>query len=143
MPRRKVPEALEDVYYEIEFRYYAQGPDEKNPESGLQVDVRNGNVEFTQWDLTPEPDDPGYREDWEERPVVKVSNALDLVELMDPSGVWRGSYVGDEETVDLDQVVAWWGKGETERAEKAIVAAALSYLGYYGGSEEMVEGVGD
>lgn len=142
MPKRALSERLEDLYYEVEVDHYAT--DEAvghEPENGLQVRVRGGDVEMTEWTFTPEPDDSDYKEEWEEAPVLKISTGIPLEDLMEPTAKHRQGYTGDV-GLGLEEVLELW-ETNPKAVEQAIIAAAISYLAYYGGSEEMVEGIGD
>lgn len=130
-------EEYKDTVDAIEFDYESYGPDKKNPESGLSVEVRGGNATITQWDLTPPPDDPQMMEAWKDMPVLKMSTEVDLHDLLDQEGKHRGSYSGDggESLV----TVAFMPK---EAQQRAVVAAAISWMGTHGGDEMYVEAVG-
>ena len=129
-------EELEDLIQDVEFDHYDEGPDEKDPESALEVQVGGGGVDMREWNLTPEPDDPAYAKDWEERPFLLVQASSSIEELF--SGKHRGSYSGDEGW-DLGEVLQMSPKDQKE----AIINIAISYLAYWGGSESMVADAGE
>jgi hypothetical protein len=121
---------------DLEIDYEQFGPDKKNPTSGLKVDTRGQSVEITEWtdieDATGEEQPDGEK-------ISKQFTAVELNELFDPKGKHRGTYSGDDKTVGLLEL----GKMDDEDREKAIVAAAISYMAYHGGEEEFVDAVGD
>ena len=137
-PERSAREKLRDFLNEISFTHRAFGPSRRNPEHGIEVEASGGSVNITQWDLTEPPDDEDYKKDWEERPVLKMTTSLDLTALLDPAGKHRGSYSRDEE-LDVREF-PFMGK---RKVKEAVINAALSYLAYYGGSEEWVSEVGE
>ena len=121
--------------FEVDYEKY--GPDEKEPTSGLKVAVSNGNVEIVEWtdivDATGE-DQPEGEE------VTRQSADVALSELLDPKGKHRGTYSGDNKTVSIVELAKM---DSDEEREEAVVAAAIAYLGYYGGTEEFVDQIGD
>ena len=64
---------------------------------------------------------------------------VELEDLFDPSGKHRGSYGGDNRDVSLVELAQMDDRDQ----EKAIVAAAIAYLSYHGGTEEFVDEIGD
>ena len=64
---------------------------------------------------------------------------MELDELFDPKGKHRGSYSGDHKSVSLVELADMDDKDR----EEAIVAAAIAYLAYHGGTEEFVDEIGD
>jgi len=136
------PEVREDHLREflegISFTHSAFGPNKRNPEHGIEVDVSSGVASIVQWDLTEPPDDEDYRGSWEEYPVLKTSTVAELRKLLDPEGKHRGSYVRDTglEVSALPFV-------DPPKVKDAIINAALSYISYWGGTEEYVSEVGD
>jgi len=131
------PNIVDEPYPE-EFEYDKTGPDEKNPKSGLSVALSMYDVEITEWTLTEPPDDEDAREDWEAEPVLRLDATVDVRKLLDPDAKHRGAYSGDA-GLNYAQVLQL----APEDQEQPIVAAAISWLAYYGGDESMVTAVGE
>ena len=123
---------------DLDIDYEKYGPDEKNPESGLAVRVRGaGTVEITEWtDIVA----ANGEEQPEGEEIVRQYAEVDLAELLDPKGKHRGTYSGDDRNVSIVELAKM--ESDEER-EEAIVAAAIAYLGYHGGTEEFVDQIGD
>lgn len=131
---KRWPSIVDEPEIEID-DYEAFGPDKKNPTSGLSVKLWNKEVEITEWtdiyDATGEPED-------ETAGVLRVDATVDLETLFDPKGKHRQIYSGDG-PVSYEDVLGMDPKDQQD----AIVNAAISYLGYFGGTESHVDAVGD
>ncbi len=127
--REKYEQLLERLD-DVEFDYEVYGPDEKNPESGFRVEVKNGWVEATRWESTEPPDDPDYREDWEENPVLRTDMATEIVELL------GDKHLEAPALMELMQM-------PPEKRKRALIDLAAEYFSYYGGDESWVSEVGE
>lgn len=116
--------------------YEKYGPDEDEPTSGLKVLTRGSTVEITEW---TDIEDATGEEQPEGEKISRQYAEVELDELLDPRGKHRGAYSRDDRSVSLMELA----KMDSEDQEDAIVAAALSYLAYYGGQEEYVDQIGD
>jgi hypothetical protein len=121
---------------DLDVDYESFGPDEDEPTSGLKVVASNFSVEITEW---TDIEAANGEEHPEGEQIVKQSATVDLDDLFDPRGKHRGSYSGDDRNVSIMQLAQM----DDEDREKAIVAAAIAYLGYHGGDEEYVDAIGD
>jgi hypothetical protein len=122
---------------DLDIDYESYGPDKKNPTSGLKVTTRGQTVEITEWaDIEAATGD----EQPEDEKISRQYAEVELDELFDPKGKHRGSYSGDDKNVSL-VVLAHMDNDEDQ--EKAIVAAAIAYLAYFGGNEEFVDEIGE
>lgn len=104
--------------------------------SGLKVETRSQTVEITEW---TDIEDATGDEQPEGEKISRQYAEVELDELFDPKGKHRGSYSGDDKNVSLIELA----QIDSEDQEKAIVAAAIAYLAYYGGTEEFVDEIGD
>jgi hypothetical protein len=132
-------EFIRDVLLgDLEIDYEQFGPDKKNPTSGLKVESSRGGktIEITEW---TDIEDANGEEQPDGEKISKQSAEVELDELFDLKGKHRGTYSGDDQGVRLLDL----GKMDEDDREKAIVAAAISYLAYHGGEEEFVDAVGD
>ena len=105
--------------------------------SGLKVETRGQTVEITEW---TDIEDATGDEQPEGEKISRQSAEVELDELFDPKGKHRGSYSGDDKNVGLVELAQM---DSNKDQEKAIVAAAIAYLAYYGGTEEFVDEIGD
>jgi hypothetical protein len=122
---------------DLEVDYESYGPDAKEPTNGLKVEITNGHtVEITEW---TDIEDANGEEQPEGEKISKQSAEVELDELFDPKGKHRGTYSGDHKSVTLVELAGM----DDEDREKAIVATAIAYLTYYGGTEEFVDQIGD
>ena len=121
---------------DLDVDYESYGPNEKKPTSGLKVVTRGQTVEITEW---TDIEDATGDEQPEGEKISRQYAEVELDELFDPNGKHRGSYSGDNKNVSLVEL-AEMDDGDRE---KAIVAAAIAYLAYYGGEEEYVDQIGD
>jgi hypothetical protein len=138
------PEYLEDedeefrniLLGDLDIDHEAYGPNEKEPTSGLKVVTNGHTVEVTEWtDIEGATGD----EQPEGEKISKQYAEVELDELFDPKGKHRGAYSRDHKSVTLVELA---GMDDKDR-EEAIVAAAIAYLAYYGGTEEFVDEIGD
>jgi hypothetical protein len=121
---------------DLDVDYESYGPDKDEPENGLKIITRGHTVEITEWtdiEATTGEEQP------EGEKIVKRSVEVELDELLDPKGKHRGSYRGDSKDVSITELADM----DDDDREKAIVAAAIAYLGYHGGDEEYVDQIGD
>jgi hypothetical protein len=122
---------------DLDIDYESYGPDEENPTSGLKVRTPRGfTVEITEW---TDIEDATGDEQPEGAKIVRQYAEVELDELFDPKGKHRGEYSRDDRNVTLVELA----KMDDEDREKAIVAAAIAYLGHWGGEEEFVDRIGD
>jgi hypothetical protein len=122
---------------DLELDYESYGPDKNEPASGLKVEITRGHtVEIAEW---TDIEAANGEEQPEGEKVVKQTAEVELDELFDPRGKHRGTYGGDNQDVTLVELAVM----DDEDREKAIVAAAIAYIGYYGGDEEYVDAIGD
>lgn len=118
----------------MDLEHYAEGPfDEGDPrnEIALSVEVERGVVTAKEWNVVV-ADDP--------REAVQISYqafSMRLGDLLNPKGIWRGSYSGDEGWSLAD--VQRMSKGERE---DAVVAVAISRLAYGPNDERIVDELG-
>jgi hypothetical protein len=105
--------------------------------SGLKVETRGQTVEITEW---TDIEDATGDEQPEGEKISRQSAEVELDELFDSKGKHRGSYSGDNKNVGLVELAQM---DSDKDQEKAIVAAAIAYLAYYGGTEEFVDEIGD
>lgn len=131
-------EFIHDVLLaDLEVDYEKYGPHEDEPESGLKVFVSGaGTVEITEW---TDIEAANGEEQPEGEKIVRQTAEVDLDELFNPKGKHRGMYSGDSRDVSLHELADM----DDEDREKAVVAAAIAYIGYYGGTEEYVDAIGD
>lgn len=124
---------------DLDIDYYQEGTghDPKTATSALKVETRGFTVEITEWQ---DIEDANGEEQPEGEKIVKQSTEVELDELFDPKGKHRGTYSGDDKGISLEDLAKM---DSDEDREKAIIAAAIAYMGYYGGSEEFVDRVGD
>ena len=129
--------AREVMLDDLSVDYEKYGPDEKNPTNGLKV-VASGTrgVEITEW---TDIEDATGEEQPEDSKIVRVSNEVDLSDLFNPKAKHRGAYSRDDQNVSLVELA----KMSDEEREEAVVAAAIAYLGHWGGTEEYVDQIGD
>jgi hypothetical protein len=120
---------------DINIDHEAYGPDEQEPENGLRVKVWNNEAEITEW--TDIYAATGEAEN-EDAGVLRQDATVDLEELLNPKAKHRGVYGGDK-GLSFEEVLQL---RDAEDREKAIVAAAIGYMGYYGGEESNVDRVG-
>lgn len=106
------------------------------PATGLKVETRGQTVEITEW---TDIEDANGEEQPEGEKISRQYAEVELEDLFDPNGKHRGSYGGDNRDVSLVELAQMDDKDQ----EKAIVAAAIAYLSYHGGSEEFVDEIGD
>jgi hypothetical protein len=122
---------------DLDVDYEQYGPEENNPTSGLKVHKRRNDIEITEWTdiehATGEEQEEGAK-------VVKQYTEVDIRELFDPNAKHRGVYSADDKNITIVDLAKM---DDDEEREKAIVAAAISYMGYYGGEEEYVDAIGD
>jgi hypothetical protein len=121
---------------DLEIDHEAFGPDENELTNGLKVVTNGFTVEITEW---TDIEAANGEEQPEGEKIVKNSVEVELDELFDPKGKHRGTYSGDNQDVTLVELAAM----DDEDREKAIVAAAIAYIGYYSGDEEYVDAIGD
>jgi hypothetical protein len=121
---------------DLDVDYESYGPDKDEPTSGLKVQTRGHSVEITEW---TDIEAANGEEQPEGEEVSKQYAEVELDELLDPKGKHRGSYSGDDKSVSIVE----FADMDDEDREKALVAAAIAYLAYYGGEEEFVSNVGD
>jgi hypothetical protein len=124
---------------DIDYESYSPdkiGPDKIEPTSGLKVVTRGHTVEITEW---TDIEDATGEEQPEGEKISKRYADVELDELLDPNGKHRGAYSRDSRNVSLMEL----GQMDDEDREKAIVAAAIAYLAYFGGEEEFVDEIGD
>jgi hypothetical protein len=121
---------------DLDVDYESYGPDENEPTSGLKVVVRGHTVEITEW---TDVEDATGEEQPEGEKISRQYAEVELDNLFDPKGKHRGSYSGDNREVSLVELAQM----DDDAREKAIVAAAIAYLAYYGGEEEFVDRIGD
>ena len=121
---------------DLDVDYESYGPDKDEPESGLKVTTRGHTVEITEW---TDIEAANGEEQPEGEKISKQYAEVELDELFDPKGQHRGVYSGD----DRDVSIAELAEMDDETREKAIVAAAIAYIAYYGGEEEFVDEIGD
>lgn len=107
------------------------------PASGLKVETRGQTVEITEW---TDIEDATGDEQPEGEKISRQYAEVELDELFDTNGKHRGSYSGDNKNISLVDLAQM---DNDEDQEKAIVAAAIAYLGYFGGTEEFVDEIGD
>ena len=121
---------------DLDVDYESYGPNEKSPTSGLKVVTRGQTVEITEWtdieDATGEDQPEGEK-------ISRQYAEVELDELFDPRGKHRGSYSGDNKNVSLIDLAQMNDKEQ----EKAIVAAAIAYVAYHGGTEDFVDEIGE
>ena len=120
----------------LDIDYESYGPEEKDPTNGLSVFTHGHTVEITEWtdiEAATGDDQP------EGEKISKQYAEVELDELFNPKGKHRGSYSGDDRDITLVELA---DMDDAER-EKAIVAAAISFLAYHGGEEEFVDQIGD
>lgn len=114
--------------------YQSEGPDKKDPTNALRVERNGGYVDISEWTdmyaATGEPADEGD--------VLRQDARVDLYELLDPTGKHRGIYSGDAKA-GLGEILLL----EPRDQEKAVVAAAISWMAYHGGEESHVSYVGE
>jgi hypothetical protein len=106
------------------------------PATGLKVETRGQTVEITEW---TDIEDANGEEQPEGEKISRQYAEVELEDLFDPNGKHRGSYGGDNRDVSLVELAQMDDKDR----EDAIVAAAIAYLGYFGGTEEFVDEIGD
>lgn len=122
----------------LDIDYESFGPDENAPTGGLRVaNTRyGGDIEIIEWTdiehATGEEIDDDYK-------VSKVETQASVDELFEDGAKHRGTYAGDDPKVGFKELAQM----SDEDREAAVVAAAIAYIGYYGGTEEHVENVGD
>lgn len=123
---------------DLDVDYESFGPDEKEPTSGLRVKAYGprGEVEIVEWTDVEHATGEDMGDDLK---VLKVEHVVDLDELFDPDAKHRGTYSGDDKSVTLTEL-AMMG---TEERQEAVVGAAIAYAGYWSGTEEWVESIGD
>ena len=122
---------------DLDMDYEHYGPDENEPESGLKVVTRGSTVEITEWTDIEAANGEGQPEG---EKIVKTYAEVELDDLFNPNGKHRGTYGGDDKDVSIVELASM---ENDEDREKAIVSAAISYLGYHGGEEEYVDAIGD
>lgn len=114
--------------------YHKEGPDEDEPTSGLKVERNGGYIDITEWtdvyDATGEPESEGD--------ILRQDARVDIYELLDPASKHRGTYSGDKQNALGDILLM-----NDREQEKAVVAAAISYLAYFGGEESHVSYIGE
>lgn len=121
---------------DLEIDHETFGPDEESPTSGLRVVTRGFTVEITEW--TDIEDSTGDEQPEGEK-ISRQYAEVELDELLDPNGKHRGVYSGDKKSVTVESLAEM----DEEEREKAIVAAAIAYVAYFGGEEEFVDQIGD
>lgn len=121
---------------DLDVDYESYGPDDENPTSGLKVQTRGFTVEITEW---TDVEDATGDEQPEGEKIVRQYAEVELDELFDPKGKHRGAYSGDDRSIGILELA----KMDEDDREKAIVAAAIAYMAYYGGEEEFVDQIGD
>jgi hypothetical protein len=121
---------------DLDIDYESFGPNENTPTSGLKVETRGQTVEITEW---TDIEAANGEEQPDGEKISKQYAEVELDELFDPNGKHRGSYSRDRKDVGLVEL-AQMDDGDQE---KAVVAAAIAYLAYHGGSEEFVDEIGD
>jgi len=121
---------------DLDIDHESYGPEENDPTNGLRVQYRHGDVEITEWTdveaATGEEQEEGAK-------VLRVETQATLDELFDPKGKHRETYSRDDRSVGLKELALM----DEAAREEAVVAAAIAYIGYYGGTEEYVDAVGD
>ena len=121
----------------LDIDYEKYGPNENTPTSGLKVQTRGQTVEITEW---TDIEAANGEEQPEGENISRQYAEVELDELFDPKGKHRGSYSGDNKKITLLDLAQM---DNDEDQEKAIVAAAIAYLAYHGGTEEFVDEIGD
>ncbi len=119
----------------LDFEYEAFGPEKKDPEGGIRVEVNNGDVDATEWtDIAAATgaDQPEGEE------VSKQEVRTDLEHLLS-SGRHRGTYSGDAGVSLGDVLIMTDGR----KREQAIVAAAIGRLANGPNDESYVSYVGE
>lgn len=134
--KRVAVDSFEEDSDLLEVSYAQEGPDENEPTSGLRVGLMyNGLLEITEWTdmyhATGEPD--------LEDKILRVDSIVSLQQLLDPKAKHRELYSRDKRSVDLGDVLLM----PRQEQEDAVVAAALSWIGHYGGEESYVRYIGD
>lgn len=134
-------EKMGELLDEIDVDHESMGPDRKRPESGIKVKAGARKAEITEWRLLEPPDteDKDALEAWKAEPFLRIETVVPMAELMDTTAVHRGTYSGDDKAIGLVDVAVM----KPEAQSKAVVAAAIAYIGYYGGTESRVERIGD
>lgn len=126
-----------DCFAGIDIDYEQYGPEEDEPTSGLRVKAYGDDeVEITEWtdiEYATGEDQP------EGEKVLRRDVTVDLGTLLDPTAKHRGTYSGDDPGMTVEKLMSL----SPEERQEAVVAAAISYLGYHGGTEEYVDAVGD
>jgi|HubBroStandDraft_2_1064218.scaffolds.fasta_scaffold16564_2 hypothetical protein len=112
------------------------GPDKNEPTNGLKIVTNGFTVEITEW---TDIEAANGEEQPEGEKIVKRTTEVELDDLFDPKGKHRGSYSDDDKDVSLVELAEM----DKETRERAVVAAAIAYIGYYGGDEEYVDAIGD
>jgi hypothetical protein len=111
--------------------YKKHGP-EKNPRkatSALQIEVDNMRVDITEWTCLA-----GYLDDGS-TDFSRQDASTTLTKLLG-DGPHRGIYSGDDKRVGVRELLKTRG---VKAQRKIIVAAAISWIGYYGGDESRVD----
>lgn len=137
--------------YDFEFGYSSYGPDEDAPESGFVVNwFSPRQIEITEWQNFLAATGDYYDPDDEDPDVtIRIDTVVTLDELLDPKGKHRGVSGHDMQSgmyreypsvYDLYRAAI---DGDEEKVEDVIVGAALGYIGYWGGEESIVDGVGE
>lgn len=78
MPEKRLT-MLYDFLYSIEFEYK-----DCYYERGLEVKVKDGDVEITLWERTKLPYDLDRYEQWRRTPVLKAWTTVPLIDILDP-----------------------------------------------------------
>lgn len=113
----------------------------------LNVDDGNGlkittnvcawNVEISEW---TDIEAANGQEQPDGEKIVRRDATVGLDELFATDGKHRGSYSGDNRAIGIVQLSEMT---DDEDREKAIVAAAIAYLVYFGGDESFVDEIGE
>lgn len=117
----------------IDYEAFGPGDDEEMAESGLRIEAHGADVSIEEWTDLVAASGEEYPEgqDWSYQSAV-----VSLRDLLDPEGKHRNTYSGDT-GLSYGEVAIL----PEEKREEAIIAAAIAYIGYGYGDEDVVGGL--
>jgi len=145
----------EDIEWDLEhewgFTHDLSDDTERQTGTGLLIDKSGDTVTITEW-----IEGTGYVEQFEDpdATVIKRQATVELKRLLDPEERHLGSYGSGRDwndAIDLfkqqDRAKFFHDAQEVHRLEEelkeTVVEAAISWMGHYGGSEDLVSEIGD